>query len=93
MAYVVLIQILVGGVQIFHALRFACTFYVEKPLPIYSERVCTETSYFSTAPRHTRERPSNTMGNFHHPLAVLEQCGNQENKVPAMWTVDRGSRL
>lgn len=21
------------------------------------------------------------------------ECGNQENKVPAMWTADRGSRL
>lgn len=93
MAYVVLILILVGGVQIAHTRRFARTFHVEKPLTIYSEGVCTETSNFSTVPRHTQERPSNTMGNFHHPLAVLEQGGNQENQVPAMWTVDRGSRL
>lgn len=53
----------------------------------------TETSNFSTTLRQTRDGPTGIMDNFHHPLGVLEQCGNQENKVPAVWTVDRGSRL
>lgn len=55
----------------------------------------TEMSNFSITLRQTRDGPTEIeiMDNFHHPLGVLEQCGNQENKVPDVWTVDRGSRL